>query len=128
MSSCAECHGMAGEEYDDHDSNHCPRIEAAPSGGEQPETDEPSLILRNLESDIVKSLEAGTDFSAFISAFARAKAAINAHSRRQTEQALTRIQTEMRMHTVPEGTGLITRSYLDRTIEFELKRMREASS
>lgn len=27
MSSCTECHGMAGEKYDDHDSYHCPRLE-----------------------------------------------------------------------------------------------------
>lgn len=27
MSACTECHGMAGEKYDDHTSQHCPRLE-----------------------------------------------------------------------------------------------------
>lgn len=26
MSSCTECHGMAGKEYDDHVSSECPRL------------------------------------------------------------------------------------------------------
>lgn len=31
MSACTECHGMAGEKYDDHTSNDCPRLKATPT-------------------------------------------------------------------------------------------------
>lgn len=46
MSSCTECHGMAGEEYDDHTTDHCPRLTAPPTNpGNQGTT---PAHLRNL--------------------------------------------------------------------------------
>ncbi len=39
MSSCTECHGMAGEKYDDHGSFHCPRIKTPPKPTIQPSTE-----------------------------------------------------------------------------------------
>jgi hypothetical protein len=39
------------------------------------------------------------------------------------KQVLLKIKEEMRMHTVPEGHELITRHYLEKTIEFEIGRL-----
>lgn len=41
----------------------------------------------------------------------------------KTKAVLLKIKEEMRMHTVPEGRGLITRSYLENTIDFEIKEL-----
>lgn len=40
-------------------------------------------------------------------------------------EALTRLKKDMEMHTVPEGKGLITRSYLNNSIDFELAKLEE---
>lgn len=47
MSSCTECHGMAGEEYDDHVSSECPRL-ATTSTDKDPEREQLVKKLREL--------------------------------------------------------------------------------
>lgn len=41
------------------------------------------------------------------------------------ESELEQLKTDMRMHTVPEGQNLITRSYLENSIDFVIKRLHE---
>lgn len=41
----------------------------------------------------------------------------------QTIKVLEEVKEEMKMHTVPEGVGLITRSYLNNTINFKIKQL-----
>jgi transketolase len=43
-----------------------------------------------------------------------------ARARTATKKVLEELKQEMRMHTVPEGNHLITRSYLENTIDFKI--------
>lgn len=47
-----------------------------------------------------------------------AVAKLAAREQRLVAEALLKLKEEMRQHTVPEGRGLITRSYLENSIDF----------
>lgn len=42
----------------------------------------------------------------------------------EVQTLLLRIKEELKQHTVPEGRDLITRSYVNNTIDFELERIK----
>jgi len=52
---------------------------------------------------------------------------ITALIQQEVEETLQRIKKEMEMHTVPEGANLITRSYLNNTIDFEIAKLKNTN-
>lgn len=55
-----------------------------------------------------------------------AKAQLKTLIAEQMAVELEAIKEEMKMHTVPEGQGLITRSYLNNTIDFKIKALKNS--
>lgn len=56
----------------------------------------------------------------FIKGYARL---LDLRERATARDVLLKLKEEMAMHTVPEGRGLIARSYLNNTIDFEVAQL-----